>query len=143
MAGESRTINLGGGAADAERVSSVRSRVLIVDDTRDAAETLGMLARHLGYRVLVCFSGLTCLERLDEFRPHVILLDLSMPLMDGFDVCREIRRRADYRDTAVIACTSIDRSDEGRRAEAVGFSHYLQKPVPLRVLDEALRRPAA
>lgn len=142
MAGEFRTIQLDGRAAGADGASSVR-RVLIVDDTRDAAETLGMLAQHLGYRVLVCFSGLTCLERLDEFRPHVILLDLSMPLMDGFDVCCEIRRRADYRDTAVIACTSIDRGDEGRRAEAVGFSQYVQKPVPLRVLDEALRRAAA
>lgn len=142
MAGEFRTIQLGGHAADAEGASSVR-RVLIVDDTRDAAETLGMLAQHLGYRVLVCFSGRTCIECLDDFRPHVILLDLSMPAMDGFDVCREIRRRADYRNTVVIACTSFDRRDQGERAEAVGFSHYLQKPVPLRVLDEALRRAAA
>ncbi len=117
-------------------------RVLIVDDTHDAAETLAMLARHLGHRVELCFSGPTCLECLDEFHPDVVLLDLGMPLMDGFDVCRAIRRRTECRNVIVIACTSFDRRDEGERAVAAGFSHFLQKPVPLRVLDEALRRAA-
>lgn len=118
-------------------------RVLIVDDTRDSAEALAMLARHLGYSVQICFSGPTCLECLDKFRPDVVLLDLGMPIMDGFDVCRSIRRHREHRDIVVIACTSFDRQDEGARAVAAGFSQFLQKPVPLRVLDETLRRAAA
>lgn len=144
MDGDHQTGKWGGRQPRGERlISRLDRRVLIVDDTRDSAETLAMLARHLGYRVQLCFSGLNCLECLDEFRPDVVLLDLGMPLMDGFDVCRAIRGRSEFQNVVVIACTSFDRHEECERALAAGFSHFLQKPVPLRVLDETLRRVAA
>lgn len=110
-------------------------RVLVVDDDPETAETLAMLVRHLGHAAEVCHCGSECLACLESVRPDVVLLDISMPVTDGYEICRSIRRRGAARKSVIIACTALD-----RESPEDGFSLYLRKPVPLLVLRDALDR---
>jgi CheY-like chemotaxis protein len=113
-------------------------RVLIADDNVDVAECLAMMLKRLGHLVQTCDSGPECLARLQEFRPDLVLLDLSMPVQDGFDTCREIRRTQGFEHLPVIACSALDPYLVQERAAGCHFSHHLVKPVSSRQLRAAI-----
>lgn len=113
-------------------------RVLVVDDNDDVADCLVMLLRRLGYLARACCSARDCLECLYEFRPHVILLDLSMPVWDGFDTCRRIRHCDGFEDIPVIACSALDPCEVQERAADGDFFDHLVKPIGLRELHAAV-----
>jgi CheY-like chemotaxis protein len=119
-------------------------RILVVDDNRDAAESLGMLLRLSGCKVSVAFDGPHALELLQSFRPDTVLLDIGMPEMDGYEVAR--RMRADPRGRAVllVALTGWGQDEDKRRARAAGFDEHLTKPVDPALLNSLFRaaRPA-
>jgi two-component system, sensor histidine kinase len=104
-------------------------RVLVVDDNRDAAESLRMVLELLGVDVRVAFSGQDALKLLDSYRPTVVLLDIGMPEMDGHEVAREIRRRPEFRDATLIAITGWGQEEDHRRSHAAGFDYHLTKPA--------------
>jgi signal transduction histidine kinase len=115
-----------------------RRRVLVVDDNRDAAESLGLLLGLLGAQVLVVNSGPEALDALPAYRPQVVLLDIGMPDMDGYEVARRIRQKPEFRDLTLIALTGWGQEEDRRRSEEVGFSHHLIKPPDMSVLEELL-----
>jgi CheY-like chemotaxis protein len=117
---------------------SVRRRVLVVDDNRDAADSLGMLLRRIGTDVTVVHDGAAALRALDACRPDVVLLDLGMPEMDGYSVARRIRERPEHRDVVLIALTGWGQEEDRRRTRIAGFDHHLTKPADLGALQALL-----
>ena len=96
-------------------------RVLVVDDNRDAATTLGMLLKYLGAEVQVVHDGPAALAAVEEFRPSTVLLDLGMPKMDGYEVARRIREHAKFDEVVLIALTGWGQEEERRRTREAGF----------------------
>jgi PAS domain S-box-containing protein len=106
-----------------------RRRVLVVDDNRDAAESLGMLLEMDNCTVSVAFDGLQALEALDTFVPDIALLDIGMPGMDGYELARRIRAAPGGRDLVLVALTGWGQADDKKRATDAGFDEHLTKPV--------------
>jgi CheY-like chemotaxis protein len=120
-------------------------RVLIVDDDHDTAETLTDLLRRFGHDTLTVFRGLDALESVSSYAPDVVLLDLSMPGVDGFALAQHARRVTAGR-TTLVAHTGHDEEDYRARARAAGITHYLVKPaspVRLQQLLEQIARECA
>lgn len=104
-------------------------RVLVVDDNHDSADSLGALLQLIGADVRVVYDGQSALTALHDFDPRVIVLDLGMPGMDGYEVAREIRRQANSEGRMLIALTGWGQEKDRRRTAAAGFDHHLVKPV--------------
>jgi PAS domain S-box-containing protein len=113
-------------------------RVLVVDDNRDAAESLAMLLRTLGASVRVAYSGAEALQAVETYRPAVVLLDIGMPGMDGYEVARSIREQPDFRDITLIALTGWSQEKDRHRSEKAGFDYHLTKPANVGVLETLL-----
>jgi two-component system, sensor histidine kinase len=114
------------------------TRVLVVDDNEDAAESLGALLRMMGADVRVAQDGWTALEIFDAFQPSAVFLDLGMPDMDGFEVAHQIRSRPDTKDTVLIALTGWSQERDRRRTAEAGFNRHLAKPADLETLQAVL-----
>jgi signal transduction histidine kinase/ActR/RegA family two-component response regulator len=106
-------------------------RVLVVDDNRDAAQSLGLLLTLLGVEVRVVNDGRSALEILSSYRPTVVLLDIGMPGMDGYEVAQRIRQRSEFRDVMLIALTGWGQEEDRRRTSQAGFDHHLLKPADM------------
>ncbi len=109
-------------------------RVLVVDDNRDAAESLGLLLKLLGAEVRVVNDGPSALEILPSYRATVVLLDIGMPGMDGYEVARRIREQPESRDLMLIALTGWGQEEDRRRTSQAGFDHHLIKPADMTAL---------
>ena len=105
------------------------ARILIVDDNVDAASSLGVLLRLRDAEVEVVHDGPSALARMETFHPFVVLLDLGMPGMDGFEVAQRIRHQARFQDVVLVAQTGWGTEEIRRRSHGVGFAHHLVKPV--------------
>jgi CheY-like chemotaxis protein len=133
-------------AIDAAGVDVAPRRVLVVDNNRDAADSLGVLLALLGVESRTTHDGVSALEALDEFRPSAILLDLGMPGMDGYEVAQRVRQHPHGRDVALVALTGWSHERDRRRATETGFDHFVIKPLDFEVLRQLLARlpsPAA
>jgi PAS domain S-box-containing protein len=114
------------------------NRVLVVDDNRDAAESLGVLLALLGAETRTAHDGRAALEALDDFQPSVILLDLGMPGMDGYEVAQRVRQHPLGRRVTLVALTGWGLQVDKQKSEDVGFDHHLVKPVDVEVLRQVL-----
>ena len=113
-------------------------RVLVVDDNRDAAESMRLLLEMLGAQVRVAYSGTEALDMLGTWQPAVVLLDIGMPGMDGHEVARRIRGQPELHDVTLIALTGWGQAEERRRSELSGFDYHLIKPADVRTLQTLL-----
>jgi PAS domain S-box-containing protein len=113
-------------------------RVLVVDDNGDAAESLAMLLRAWGHEVRTTHDGLAALNAAEQVRPEVILLDIGLPRMDGYEVARRLRQRADMRDVLLVALTGYGQEEDRRRAKEAGFDAHLTKPANPTALQRLL-----
>jgi len=113
-------------------------RILIVDDSRDGGESLAMLLRVLGGEVALAHSGRTALECVDTFMPDVVLLDIGMPGMDGYEVARRIRANPGNQHISLIALTGWGQEEDRKRSVAAGFDHHLVKPADIEQLRQLL-----
>ncbi|MFU8816967.1 MAG: ATP-binding protein [Pseudomonadales bacterium] len=104
-------------------------RVLVVDDNRDAADSLGMVLSSLGADVRTAHDGASALAMLEEFAPHAVLLDIGMPGMDGYEVAAAIRARYGSRPILLVAVTGWGQEADRAQARAVGFDHHITKPA--------------
>jgi signal transduction histidine kinase len=117
-------------------------RILVVDDNQDGAEMLGGLLALDGHTVETVYSGLDALARMDEFRPDVVLLDIGLPVVDGYEVARRIRADARWQRVQLVAMTGYGREDDRERSRAAGFAAHLLKPVPYPALRRVLQSGA-
>jgi PAS domain S-box-containing protein len=113
-------------------------RVLIADDNHDAAVSLSMLLQSIGHDTRVVHDGLEALEEAERFRPEVVLLDLGMPRLDGYETARRIASQPWAAATQIVAVTGWGQDADRRRAKAAGFHRHLVKPVNLDELREAI-----
>jgi two-component system, chemotaxis family, CheB/CheR fusion protein len=123
--------------------SSRRVRILVVDDHPDIVETFSRLIRMSGYEVVAARDGGDALKKAAEFHPSIILLDIGLPVLDGYEVIRRLRVEAEFRATPVVAVTGYGGVEDRLRIRDAGFDGHLVKPVPLDVLLETLSRFAA
>jgi PAS domain S-box-containing protein len=118
--------------------SASKRRVLVVDDNRDAAASLAMMLTLAGHDTRTAHDGLQALELADAFRPDVILLDIGLPKLNGYDTCRRIREQPWGREIFTVAVTGWGQEDDRRRAQAAGFDQHLVKPVEFAALAQLL-----
>ena len=119
------------------------SRILVADDNVDSAEILAMLLALQGYDAKTTHDGAAALDMAATFRPDVILLDIGMPKLNGYDVCRRIRQQSWGKSITVIAMTGWGQEDDRRKSQVAGFDFHLVKPVDLDVLFKLLARATA
>ncbi len=123
------------------------TNILVVDDSIDAAELLAMLFAACGHEAHVAFDGAQGLQQARRFAPHIIFLDLDMPILDGFGAARAIRAAPETDHPFIIALSAKVGSDIQARTSAAGFDFHFQKPADSRVLlalvDDLGRRDRA
>jgi PAS domain S-box-containing protein len=121
--------------------SNKQTHVLVVDDNVDAARGLAALLRLLGHEVETAFDGPSALETARLRRPDVVLLDLGLPGMDGYQVAAELRQEGFCNAVLLIALTGYGQEDDLRRSRAAGFDHHLVKPVDFEALASLIANP--
>ena len=121
--------------------ATVTRRVLIIDDNRDGARAIARLLRTMGHEVATAFEGHVAVERAKDFDPDVILLDLGMPDVDGFQVCQRLRAHSWSRQRPrIVALTGWGREADLARTKRAGFDAHLVKPVDGETLEELLEQ---
>jgi len=117
-------------------------RILVVDDNRDQAESLGMLLEIFGHQVRIAYDGAQALEIAETFKPQMVLLDIGLPGMSGYDVARRLRELPATRNAVFIALTGYGQREDRDLAAAAGFQHHFIKPADPRAIHEVItRRP--
>jgi CheY-like chemotaxis protein len=110
------------------------SRVLVVDDNADTARGLSKLLRLLGHDVRVAYDGPTAIEVAGSHKPEIILLDIGLPGMDGYEVVRRLREGGCCKESLIIAVSGYGQDEDRRRSQEAGFDHHLVKPVDYEAL---------
>jgi PAS domain S-box-containing protein len=104
-------------------------RILVVDDNRDAAESLAMLLKIMGNNVRTASDGEAGVQAAAEFLPHVMMMDIGLPKLNGYEACRRIRQQGWSKNMVIIAVTGWGAEDDRRRSEEAGFDRHMVKPV--------------
>ena len=126
-------------AESPEQVSALpRRRILVVDDNLDAAEGLAMLLSLRGHEVATAYDGQSAIDQARELQPDVVLLDIGLPRLDGFEVARRLREEHTSRPMLLVALTGYGQERDRVRAREAGFDHHLLKPVRLEMLEGLL-----
>jgi DNA-binding response OmpR family regulator len=112
-----------------EVVATISLRILVVDDNQDAANSLSALLQVLGHEVRTAYDGAGGAEAAREFDPDVVLLDIALPKLNGYEVARRIRATHRGKGAVLIALTGFGQASDKQRALDAGFDHYLVKPV--------------
>jgi CheY-like chemotaxis protein len=116
----------------------MNSRVLIVDDNQDAANSMAMLVAAIGGTAKTAYNAISGLDALGDFQPDIVVLDIGMPGIDGYEMCQQIRLRPTDRQVVVIALTGWGHPQDKQRALDVGFDAHLTKPVDPAAFQELL-----
>jgi two-component system, chemotaxis family, CheB/CheR fusion protein len=124
--------------AKSDTHSFTARRVLVVDDNIDAAESLAELLRVLGHQVEVAFNGSKALELANTFQPELIILDIRMPDMDGYEVARRLRQQRGAEKVTLVALSGYGSTTDRERSLAAGFDLHLVKPVDLNEITKLL-----
>src|SRR5215471_16068929 len=115
-------------------------RILIVDDKATSRELLRTVLEKQGYAIIEATNGEEALEKTRSDGPDLILLDLQMPIRNGYEVLAELRREARFRSLPIIAVTASAMQGDREKALAAGFNAYLTKPLPLSNLKSEIQR---
>ena len=116
-------------AASEIQTSGATHRILVVDDNEDSADSLAMLLQLTGHEVFTAHDGHSALDAAEQQRPDVVLLDIGLPALSGYDVCRRIRQEPWGKTMVLIALTGWGQDEDRRRSQEAGFDGHLVKPV--------------
>jgi PAS domain S-box-containing protein len=127
--------------ADARRQKQNKTahRILVVDDSRDSADSFALLLRMMGNETCTAYDGEEAVAAADSFRPDVIMLDIGLPKLNGYEACRRIRGLEPGKEMIIIAQTGWGQEADRQRTYEAGFDHHLVKPVDPQALMELLR----
>jgi len=135
--------SMGSSATESTQIESAlprpKLRILVVDDYVDAAESMALLLQMEGHEVETADFGMKGIERAHVFHPQVVLLDIGLPDLDGYEVAKRLRVLPETRDAILIALTGYGRAEDRERSQSAGFNHHLLKPVDLEKLSALLR----
>jgi len=118
--------------------SAAGRRILIVDDNQDSADSLATLLQMLGNVTATAYDGSAGLKLAQEMRPDLVLLDIGMPGLDGYEVARRLRQQPEFQNVTLCAMTGWGQEEDRRKSRAAGFDHHLVKPVDLTALQPLL-----
>jgi PAS domain S-box-containing protein len=118
--------------------SGITQRILVVDDNRDSAASLGMMLSLLGHDTRTAHDGLEAVELAEAFHPDVVLLDIGLPRLNGYDACQRIREQPWGKDMFIVAVTGWGQAEDRRRSQEAGFDQHLVKPVDPAQLQQLL-----
>jgi CheY-like chemotaxis protein len=124
--------------ADEGTSASGRRRILVVDDNHDAANTLAMILKLTGNESKTAHDGLEALEVAEKFRPDLILLDIGMPKLNGYDTARRIRQQPWGKHITLVALTGWGQDDDRRKSQEAGFDVHMVKPIDPKDLEKLL-----
>jgi PAS domain S-box-containing protein len=113
-------------------------RLLVVDDNRDAADSLAMLLGLQGHEVRVAYSGMAALEMTETYTPDMVFLDIGMPEMDGYEAARRLREQPGLEKVVLAALTGWGQKEDRRRTAEAGFDHHLVKPPEPKAVESVL-----
>lgn len=113
-------------------------RVLVVDDNVDAAHTLAILVQLAGHDVRIAYDGPPALTMAQAFQPQVVLLDLNLPAMDGYEVARKLRARPETHEAVLAAVSGWGQPEDKRRSKDAGFDRHFVKPVDPNIITKLL-----
>jgi len=136
-----QTGNILNETAEPPAPSRAGRRILIVDDNQDAADSLGALLGIMGNEVHIAYDGAQALEMAAHLEPHVVLMDIGLPKMDGYEAARQMRNLPGMRAALIVALTGWGQGEDRRRSREAGFDHHLVKPVALDDLQTVLTQP--
>jgi PAS domain S-box-containing protein len=128
-------------AGGAPTTATTPRRILVVDDNRDSAASLALLLKMSGNETHTAHDGVKAVEAAATYRPDVVLLDIGLPNLNGYDACRRIREQPWGKDMVVIALTGWGQDDERRKSKEAGFNGHLVKPVDLAALKAMMDTP--
>jgi CheY-like chemotaxis protein len=117
---------------------SARCRILVADDSPDSADSLALLLKLMGNEVLTARDGQEAVDLAALYRPDVVLLDIGMPRLNGYDAARQIRQQPWGKGVLLIALSGWGQQEDKRRAQEAGFDHHLVKPVEPAALEKLL-----
>ena len=125
---------------DAETISAATSgcRVLIVDDDEDTAESLSMLLLASGHEVRMAHDGPAALKAALDYRPEVMMLDIGLPMLNGFEVAEKLRAQVAFQDTVLVAVTGYGQEKDRKRTKDAGFDYHLVKPAEFSDIQDIL-----
>jgi len=118
-------------------------RILVADDNQDNAESLALLLQMMGHEVRTELDGARAVETAEAFQPQVVLLDLGMPQLNGYEAARRIRALPGGDEVVLIAQTGWSQPEDRQRSKDAGFDHHVVKPIPARALEKLLARRGA
>jgi CheY-like chemotaxis protein len=110
----------------------------VVDDNIDSADSIAMLLQMSGHDVRVAYSGQDALDMAAEYQPDIVLLDIGLPGMDGYEVARRVRAQPQLEKVKLIAVTGYGQEADRRQSQEAGFDYHLVKPVDAQKLGELL-----
>ncbi len=113
-------------------------RILLVDDNVDAAETLADMLRLLGHEVMVAHNAIAALETAETAKPQLVLLDLGLPVVDGYELAQQLRAHPELAQVSLIALTGYGTESDRQRSKRAGFDHHLVKPLDPDLLAKLL-----
>jgi PAS domain S-box-containing protein len=113
-------------------------RVLVIDDDRDVGDSLAMLLQLMGADVRVAYDGEAALAVISGFKPHLVLLDIGMPGMNGYETARQIRKLPERQDLILVALSGWGRDEDRRHSAEAGFDHHFVKPMEVDALENLL-----
>jgi CheY-like chemotaxis protein len=111
---------------------------MIVDDTRDSVFVLGKLLEKLGHRVSINHDAATALQNARRERPDMIISDIAMPKMDGYEFARRVRQEPDLVGVVLVALSGYGQESHRKRAKEAGFNYHLIKPISLEDLEKVI-----
>jgi PAS domain S-box-containing protein len=115
-----------------------RCRILVVDDNKDAASSLALLLKIFGHDTCMAHDGQNALDLATTFIPEIVLLDIGMPKMSGYEVCRQLRKQPAAADALIVAVTGWGQDEDRRKSEEAEFDAHMVKPVEPRALMKLL-----
>jgi signal transduction histidine kinase/ActR/RegA family two-component response regulator len=126
-------------SGDNEKVAAApKRRILVVDDNRDSATSLGMMLSLMGNETRTAHDGIEAVEMAAAFRPNVMLLDIGLPKLNGYDACRRIREQPWGKVMVIVALTGWGQEEDKRRSSEAGFNQHMVKPVDPAALETLL-----
>jgi signal transduction histidine kinase len=133
-----RIANPSYGEVFGDPLCSSKYRILVVDDNRDSAISLGMMLKIMGHETRTAHDGLDAVAVAEAFRPDVVLLDIGLPQLNGYDACRRIRQQPWGQGMVLIALTGWGQEEDKRQSKEAGFNFHMVKPVDPAALEKLL-----
>jgi CheY-like chemotaxis protein len=115
-----------------------KTRILVVDDNKDSGDTLSLVLRAKGHEVRTARDGQQAIDLTPEFRPNIILMDVGMPKLNGYDTTRFIRELDSGKDVTIVAVTGWSEAEDFQQSKAAGCSAHMTKPVDFAALDRLI-----